>query len=265
MIQEWFKNLKEILKTDKYIFTNLLIRIVLVCIAIIFHHWQDGDTNHYLMASNSVCHGEWGGEPGRVPFYYWFVALTSFCRVYRFGINSWGGGVESTLIVQTFLVFFVGIFIYKKFNKKLSYLWLFDPVILIYSNLIMSDLFFAIAVFGMTYFFYLELTQPKTNSKSLIYFSIFSGVTLLSRPIGIPLIYVSLLILIIFALKKIFSFKKILICASIILALITPRLLWNLKYHNSLFLAAQGGEWSKTIVAAVEYHHEGISFTDPSV
>lgn len=124
------------MKNPELLTINLVLRLILWGVALKMTGWKQGDTDYYLMASQMVCAGQWGGDSFRAPFLPWVGCLMS-----RFG------GVGAVLLMQTLLIWGVGVWIRKRLGRSSAMLWLFDPVLLVYSTMFMSEAFFTIAVF----------------------------------------------------------------------------------------------------------------------
>jgi hypothetical protein len=141
-------------KNDPWFWINVIARIICLYFAGVLGHWVNGDTGHYLLDAQNICKGAWGGEPFRVPFYDWFLAASSLCQVYRYGEVAQGGGVFLPLIIQNVIVLALGIFLYKKFGRKFALIWIFDPVVFLYSHIIMTDILFSCEL--LLYFYFVK-------------------------------------------------------------------------------------------------------------
>lgn len=250
------------------VFLNAFVRIALLSVALSTDRWFYGDSGHYLRWAKLICEGKWGGDSWRMPLYMWFLSLSSGCSAYRNELNdAAGGGVFFSLIAQSTLVFAAGLFFYKWLCKYtdvakarvLCLIFLFDPVLLAYSHLIMSDALFALTLLASAAFFYDFLKTSQTSA--LRWFAFSFGLSILCRPIGLPLGLLTALVLALLTYKKQIALKHSLLAATIALALLLPRFYWN--YSNTgkvFFLSEQSSEWIKTVAGIVENDGKGLSF-----
>lgn len=228
---------------------NLALRAILAVYVIATGHWMAGDTGYYLEDAERVLNGAWGGAPQRTPGFSWFLALLS---------------VKGAIIGQTLLAWLGGYALLRRFGVGVAALWLFDLVILVYSNIIMSDALFAISVlfFALMLERVLRLAEQNRIAKAdMAWLGLSLGLMTLVRAIGIPLGAYTIAGLLVFVLRRKLKVSHCLITVAVATAGVTPRLYYNHTRYHHVMLSDQGRIWLDTVAAAVMYHSQGLDFT----
>lgn len=256
---------------EPILLVNLVLRFLLLCAALGLGHWIGGDSGYFIGAAAKTCGGEWGGDLSRSPFYMWFLCGLSP------GIQNgadWPMFV-APLLVQTVLVWICGVWLFRKFGKLVAVLWLYDPVGLIYSNLIMTDTVFSLAALFLTWQVYrlFSNADQKANihTRQLLPTALPLGLALalcvLVRPIGQVLFFFSVLFFIsaIFLVPKFqknrsLLLKKVSVAVVFALLFLAPRLLWNYSKHQVFRVENQGKYWVHSVAGAVEHFGKGLDY-----
>ncbi|MGC8579577.1 MAG: ArnT family glycosyltransferase [bacterium] len=146
-----------------------------------------------LLGANIAQHGYYtqnGGEPGlrRSPGYPFYLAI-----VYRF----FGVKPAIALFLQIILSGFIPVLLYKNaellFSKKVAQIAavisIFEPVSIIYSNILLAETLFVIFLLLSTYFFIKSMKQKKTYA--LVMSAITMGIGAYLRPVilYLPFVY----------------------------------------------------------------------------
>lgn len=250
--------------SNRILLGNLALRLALVTVVLATGHWLGGDSHYYLSEAQKVCQGGWGGEPTRVPLYLWYLCVTSR----QIGPNASTWQVAFPIIFQTLLVWITGVWLYKKMPPSpispispiLSPLtvWLFDPVLLVYSGLIHSDALFAVALF----FLCVQLKRVfEGDSSKITIFLTALGLSLvaLTRNVGIPIVMLTFVFLLIKSFKKPSVILAIMV---LVLLFLSPRIFWSASRFHFLGLASQGSAWVENLAGALEYYGSGSDFID---
>jgi hypothetical protein len=234
---------------DPVLLGNLLLRIALVTWVVSHQHYTLSDSLYYLESAGRVCHGEWGGDSYRMPFYFWYLCGLSF------------GGVGLALVVQTLIVWGVGVFLTRRFGRAIGAIWLFDPVLLVYSNLVMTDALFAVAMFGLSVGVRKLLFENRPSLQLSAITGAAMALVILIRPIGMPLFAATLAFLVLQALRKRIALSRILLLSVVTALLLMPRLYWNGTHHHGWRLSNQGGDISNMFAGIATYTNQGLDFT----
>ncbi len=251
--------------SDPLIIVSIIMKLILLAyFSIYLGHWYSSDTNHYLMAAEQVCKGEWGGDSFRGSTYLWFLCATSLGKVFKGNELLSGGGVNLSIIVQSVIVFLCGIFLYRKFGRKISLLWLFDPVINLYAVFVMSDVLFSVIALFYAFYFY-KLLKIKKSIRYPIFFGILWGILILTRPIAIPYSYFQIIFIIILLLRKNIKIKPAILIAVSTFLILTPKLFWNYQKTGTIYISEQSSGWLQSIAGIVENDEKGISFHEASM
>lgn len=232
------------------IWIALAVRVALFLWAVPKGHWALADTQYYLDNARMICGGEWGGDLHRTPLFSWFLCGTSF------------GGITLALAIQSLLTWIIGVKLSKgptPFHRAAAIICFFDPVLLVYSQLAMSDSIFAILVFLMA----LQLNRSivEGTRASLVQAALLGVVlaaVVLQRPIGEPLVAMTALFLVGLACLRRIKPAAVLTVFLITTALLLPRLLWVHEHYGMWTLARQGESYLYSTAGAVEYSGTGL-------
>jgi len=241
---------------DPLLWIALVLRIALLAWTIPRGHWQLGDTQYYLDSAKMVCDGAWGGGVGRTPLYSWYLCA----------LSSLGGGIGPALCLQALLSWAVGLWLATKprpFGRIASLLWLFDPVILIYGSFVMSDLIFAVLIFLLA----LQMARilpsfEKMSSSDGAVLGALMALVVLQRPIGEPLMLVSLIFLFVLTVLKRVSVKPVVTVILVTTTLLLPRLYWVHSLTGQWTLAQQGHNMILSTAGVVENSRLGLNLKD---
>lgn len=258
---------------EPVLLANLVLRLVLLALALLLAHWSGGDTRYYIASAAKVCSGDWGGDPSRSPFYMWFLCGLSP------GMHSGAGwpAFFLPLLAQHLLAWAAGVWLFRKFGKLVAVLWLYDPVVLIYSNVVMTDLVFSVTVMFLGWQVYQLLRTQAGASKAALSkdpvwpqaakLGVALGLCVLVRPIGQVLFFFSIFAFLFFAIflpkfktgRGIFL-KKLGLAAVIAVLLLVPRLYWNASKYNIVGVENQGKYWIHGVAGALEHYGKGLDY-----
>jgi hypothetical protein len=232
------------------IWIALAVRVLLLAWAVPKGHWRLADTQPYLDTAELVCSGQWGGDLPRTPMFAWFLCATSF------------GGVTLALILQSLLTWALGVWLSRgptRFHQAAAIICFFDPVLLAYSQLVMSDSIFAVLIFFMS----LQLNNiilvgQKARLRDAALLGLLFAAVILQRPIGEPVVAVTLVFLGVIVLLKRAKMADFFVVLVVTAALLFPRLYWVHEHAGKWTLAGQGSTYILATAGAVEYAHTGI-------
>ena len=227
--------------------------------------WYLGDTAHYLHFSSRVCHGDWGGEPGKAPLYLWFLcALSPNLNYPRLEDNpppkaAVSAQVILPLVTQIFLTSAVG-WNLASFSPLGAVLWIFDPVILAYSLIIMPE-----ALFASILMIFLILLAPIFRSLSLspqraVAIGLMAALCALARTNGLSISLCALAFLLWALRGSKVALKRASFACVIFALLLTPRLYWNQTHYGVAGLTHQGDGWIKSVAGVIENDGKGLDF-----
>lgn len=228
---------------------NLVLRLLLVAFAASTGRTLMGDSSYYLDVASRVCNGEWGGDPYRMPLYSWFLCGTSFT------------GIGLALTIQTVLVWAIGALLARRGRLGLAVLWLFDPVLLIYSGLVMTDAFFAVSLFLTSLGIRRVLLEKQVPTGIIVATAAGMAVSILTRPIGIPLLLFTGALCGVQLLRRQIRWKPVVVFFSLTIALLVPRVYWNGTHHGLWKLTSQGANITQAMAGIVEFTDQGYDFT----
>lgn len=229
---------------DPWLATNLGLRIFFLIWVLTRGSPLLGDSDYYLASMRSIWNGEWGGATFRAPGYAWILAAL--------------GGQILTLLLQTLAVWLVGVDLSGRIGRKAGLLWVFDPVILVYSNAVMSDVFFAVAIYVVVRIFRCYLAAPTW--KNVTHLGLILAAAMLTRPIGVP--FALLTFAVAFFPISLARVRQLVFAALIALVLVFPRLYWNAHHDGGWTIATQGKAFQISIAAAVEYAGNGLNYVE---
>lgn len=268
------------------IYWNLFLRFILILGILWSGHWSGGDTPYYLDFATLVCGGQWGGEATRPPLYIWYLCGLS-PHISR---TPTALQIAIPLFVQSVLVWASGFYLHQYIRKQfrfaptnlISFFWFFDPALLIYSHLMMSDALFSVCIlfFLISFFEFfkeiisLERTKYSPYKASLL--GLATGLVLLGRAISRPFLFWSFLFAgIAFVMTRIipqrlplsrWKLKELFQAAAIIFfcsgITISPRIYWNFKTTGKVFIAEQEIGWLRSVAGVAEYAKDGLEFYD---
>lgn len=244
--QTWVRAIIE----DRALLWNLALRLLIWGWVVWHGSYLQGDSAYYLKSAQEVCDGAWGGDSFRVPFYFWFLCGFSF------------GGIGLALLVQTLCVWSTGVWLRGRLPRALVLLWLFDPVLLVYSNIVMTDALFAVSLF----FTAVGIRRLILDRNLALFPAVFAGlglsVTTLLRPIGTAILALTLAMGgVQFLRKEIKLFPLVIFLFATFLGL-SPRLYWNHSRHATWKLATQGENFFQDVASVVEFNDRGYNFLD---
>lgn len=227
------------------IWLNLLLRLLLAAFALKTKHWSSGDTAYFLDDAQKICAGAWGGSHVRCPLYSQFLCVL---------------GLPGAMFAQTIIIWFAGVILLKKTRKEIGTFFLWDPVYLAYSSLFMAD-----ALFGVSLFFValcldriLKTTSSRVPARDVTLLGFAIGVSVLIKPLGLPLGAYCFLVLAYSVYQGRLSFKKILISLAVLSCLLAPRLYWTKSQIGRATLSTQSEGWIDTVAAYIEYYGTGL-------
>ncbi len=227
------------------IWLNLGLRLILAAYVVWQQTGQGGDTGYYLSAAQNVCDGNWGGDMFRAPGIAWFLCL------FKPSVGTF---------VQTTLLWLAGVLLIRRTgNQKIGLLWLFDPVLLAMSLMLMSD-----ALFGLSVLFLgvsmqdVLLNRDKKSVKAAAYVGVAIAACTLVRVIGVFLGAFCLLTLLVLTLRKSLPLRKTAVALGVALLLLFPKIYWNGTHYGHWKLTLQGEHWINTVAAMVENHGSGL-------
>lgn len=250
---------------DPLFVLSIFVKLVLLLFfSLYLGNWYSSDTNHYLMAAEKVCRGEWGGDSFRGSFYLWYLCISSLGKVYKGTELLSGGGVNLSLVIQALIVVLIGIFLYRKFGRKISLIWMFDPVISVYSVFVMSDILFGVFALLFSFYFY-QLLKNKNKNIYAIFVGILWGALVLTRPIAIPFSYFHILFIFILFIKKYISSKSLATIVVTFLLVLSPKLFWNYQKSGEIYITEQTQGWLQSIAGMIANDEKGLSFHEGSM
>jgi 4-amino-4-deoxy-L-arabinose transferase-like glycosyltransferase len=161
--------------------------------------------------------------------------------------------------VQTLLVWGGGVVLRSRGPRLAAACWLFEPALLVYSNLVMSDALFAVCALALGLAAH-EALRPPRSTRAYAAAGAAGAACALTRPIGGPLAGAFVLVVAALVATRGVPARRLAVFAAVMAALISPRLYWNWKQHGSLALATQGQRWIEAVAGVVENHGTGLSF-----
>jgi hypothetical protein len=254
------RSILSVVRKERVLWVSLALKVLLFASAILTTHWLSGDSRYYLDDAGAVCGGSWGGAPLRSPFYSWFLCAFSPAVT----MEATRQHVFLPLALQALAVWACGFWLFRQFGPWVAAFWLFDPGLLIYSGLIMSDALFAVGVLFLAVSVYRFSEDPTRSAWPL---GLALGLCVLMRSIGQTFVILTvcyvLLCLVFWAPFRAMRrpiLKRLAVALLIAAALVAPRVAWNISKHRIYAVQAQGSGWLHTVAAAVEYHGTGIDF-----
>lgn len=250
---------------------SLAVRLVIWGIVALNGHWVAGDSLGFMGHSIRFCSGDFfSGEPTKSPFYTLFVCVASLPTKPFLGNLTWmGGGFAAALLVQTLLIWYAGVFCRRKIlsGTPESTIWQiayhFEPGLLVYSSLLMSDGIFAALVLVASFYCFKIFLNEDRSAKIYLLAGLIFGLIALQRSLGVIWVawtFIAILATSLFSKER--SFRKPGILLLALLTTLAPRLVYQAVYHGTLSLAPQGGTWLPSVAAAVEGESAGISFKE---
>lgn len=246
--------------SEPILWGSLVLRLVLWGWVLFTGFWRSGDTHHYIWVSGVVCGGDWGGVWGRPTLYAWFLCLFSPYLKAKATASSL---VALPLFAQSLLLWICGVVIWRLWPKVrsrrvITALWVFDPVLLVFGAVIMSDAVFSILAFAVAVAGWKVWTQSQ-SSKNLGYVAALGallGLLILTRSVGLPILVWSAVFALVFFRRRL---HFLLVGVVTAMAVMAPQIYWNGTRHSTWSVLQQGG-WFQTVVGVVEYHDTGVDF-----
>jgi len=232
------------------ILLNLGLRLALILWAGLHGNWQWGDTPAYLQESQLICSGSWGGASDHVPLYPAFLCLF-----------SWGSPIM-ILMVQSLIVWGAGVWLYRQTRSKLAALiWLFDPTLLAYSHLGMTDGLYGVATLLTALQMWRTLNvKGKSQGQHALLLGICLGLAALTRPISIVLVIVTGIALLWQGVRRTDFRRSVVLCIVAFSFVVAPRIYWNGTRFGQWRLATQSDGWLRAVAGVVENHGQGLNF-----
>jgi hypothetical protein len=238
---------------------GLAIRALLLAWVLLTGHWHGGDTGHYVWVSGLVCEGEWGGALGRPTLYAWFLCVLS--PFLKPG-HATSGSVALPLLIQSMAVWFCGVLVWRLWpkissRKAVVALWMFDPVLLVFGALVMSDIIFSILALLLAIVSWLLWRERRDHRRSL-YYAVATGVLLgalvLTRSVAYPLLFWSAACGVLMFWRRLRVLTLVFVAA---IGVMAPQIYWNGTRYGNWGVITQGG-WFETVIAVVEYASPAI-------
>lgn len=226
---------------------NLALRLLLASYVVAKGHWIMGDTSYYLDTQASVCAGAWGGDMHRTPGYAWFLCVFS---------------TKGAIFAQSLLIWACGLMLARRVGRTIALFWIFDPMLLAYSNFVMSDGLFAVMVLFLGFAMQSALAGRTASRRAPLVRMVLLGAAIagvaLVRPIGIPLGVFCLAALLYLVFRGRMRPWQVAVAMVAAVAVLSPRLYWNATRYQTLALAHQGSSWSNLLAGTLQYHGSGL-------
>ncbi|MGE4232827.1 MAG: hypothetical protein AB7F43_05795 [Bacteriovoracia bacterium] len=241
---------------------GLGLRAILLVFVLATGRFWGGDSNHYLYYAQQVFLGQWGGESNRVPFYLWFLCLFSP------NVSKQAGSADIffSLLVQSLLVVAAGYYLFKRFEKnkklanKLLFFWIFDPVLLIFSNLVMADALFSVLLIFVGLFTLDVFEKQSIDKRKIILMGGLSAAAILTRTVALPVFVWTAVLWLLLCIQKKQKISGLVLWIVITSALLAPRLYWCKTRYDRFTLATQGESWMMSVAGVVENYGKGLDF-----
>jgi hypothetical protein len=229
--------------------------MILLVVALKVQGYFQYDSEYYLQNAIKICGGDWGGDSVRTPMYSWLLCGFSRAMPGEFG------QIAALLLFQNLAVWFSGILIYRRNSRFPALLWMYDPTLLAYSSIVMTDCLFSVSILMLAF----SLRRGLMSAHALRYWlqvGTWGAVAILLRPIGFPLILITWAFIGLLWLFRQIRLKSWLFMTAICLLSLSPVLYWNYSKTHRLYLAKQGDGWIQSVAGVVQYRGAGLSFID---
>ncbi|MBI3543193.1 MAG: hypothetical protein HY075_07965 [Deltaproteobacteria bacterium] len=243
---------------DPWLLANLVLRLALAVFVLSRpERWIGGDSHDYLMYARRALHGEWGGHMSRPPLYTWFLSALAP------GLTEpeTAAQVALPLVAQTLLVWLGGVALRARASRKVAIAWAYEPALLVYSNVIMSDALCAtVTLFTGLFAWQVLGEQARTlpGRSKAFFFGMALGLVTLARSVAMIMGGFSALVLAWCWRGRrgaLVSLALLVLGAGVVLA---PRVYWNGTAYGRWTVATQGDNWMGEVAGIVENEGSGL-------
>jgi len=258
----------------RFFWWSLLLRLVLVSFALITHRWMGGDSSYFLDSAQLVCSGQWGGDQYKQPLYSQLICLLSPHA--RVGMSSAEAALP--LLLQAFAIAMSGVLIWKtsarvalKERRKILAAWCFDPVLMIYSTIFMSDASLGLAILLLGVLIdQLFLAWPEKKEKllqSAAWLGAVMALVVLVRSVGVLVVQWAAVCLgayLVLWARKRKRWRDATLAAALTAAcfafIVGPRVYWNKTRYGLTKVVIQDSGYLAGVAGAVELAPQGLDF-----
>jgi hypothetical protein len=252
------KSLRKLTLAHAALLLSAILRIVFAYLSIKYSRYIWGDTGGLLLEAQTVCGmGQWGGSSYKPPLYAWLLCLLSEGNA----APGYFAMAPAVVIIQSTLSWLMGYWLYRRSPQSRTYVfWMFDPGLILYGSMIMSDSLYAVWLMGA-----LLITSDLTHYNKMSRYKVFALACFLAgvylqRSNGFLAASMVILCLIYITAKYAHHRKAVMTTLMIMLALLSPRIIYSLKHYGSLGFAGQGAGWLTTVAAVAEFAPQGYDF-----
>ncbi|GEM_PF-1804664 len=264
---------------------SLCLRILIWAFVASTGHWVAGDSLGFMGHSVRFCAGDFfGGDSTKSPLYTLFACIGSLPTFPFVGPLVWKGvGFAAAIFFQTVLVWAAGVYVRKSLfaqsregaTKFWQVAYHFDPVLLVYSSLLMSDALFAalllIATLQIARYFHGSRWTPLAAAATGAIFAFI----VLQRSLGMVWVAWTIGFVFIFYGRSLWvrlrRGQKMLERPASVAAMfflvfgicLAPRIVYQRVTQNTFSPHVQGQTWLPSVAAAVAASEQrGLSFKE---